>query len=343
MVAPWRWVGNDRSACGAARPGIPPPGDPLTLAYTKGLHELGDGLWAYLQPRGQWGYSNAGLVAGESNSLLVDTLFDLKLTHQMLEQMKPITSTRPIGSLVNTHANGDHCYGNELVPDRATIYATVAAAEEMKAAPASLLNLLKSAPDQEIAEFANYAFGDFDFTDVNGREPDETFEAELALSVGGRDVVIRDLGPAHTHSDSIVYIPSARTVFTGDLVFVEGTPIAWAGPISNWTAACDTLVGLDVDTVVPGHGPVTDKQGVFDVKRYFEFVFAEARQRQEAGMDAMDAAFDIDLGPFADLSDSERIVVTVETIYRDLDPSRPVADPLVMFRGMGKYLKQRVH
>jgi cyclase len=314
----------------------------MSTAYTKGLHELGDGLWAYLQPRGQWGYSNAGLIAGDGDSMLVDTLFDLKLTREMLEQMKPITANRPIGSLVNTHANGDHCYGNELVPDRATIYATVAAAEEMKEAPASRLDGLKSAPDPAIAEFANYAFGDFDFTEVTGRAPDETFEHELTLSVGGRPVMIRDLGPAHTHSDSIVHVPSARTVFTGDLVFVEGTPIAWAGPISNWITACDTICGLDVETVVPGHGPVTDKQGVLDVKRYFEFVFAEAQQRQQAGMDAMEAAFDIDLGEFAELSDSERIVVTVETAYRDLDPSRPVADPAVMFRGMGAYHKQKV-
>jgi cyclase len=311
-------------------------------AFTKGLHELGEGLWAYLQPRGQWGYSNAGLIAGDGDSMLVDTLFDLELTREMLEQMKPITSTRPIGSLVNTHANGDHCYGNELVPDRATIYATVAAAEEMKEVPPALLDALKSVPDPEIAEFANYAFGDFDFAEVSGRDPDETFVGELTLSVGGREVMIRDLGPAHTRSDSIVLVPSARTVFTGDLVFVEGTPIAWAGPIRNWTAACDTIAGLDVETIVPGHGPVTDRQGVLDVKRYFEFVFAEGRHRFESGMDAMDAAFDIDLGEFADLSDSERIVVTVETIYRDLDPSRPAADPALMFRGMGAYLKRKV-
>jgi cyclase len=314
----------------------------VSPAFTKGLHELGEGLWAYLQPRGQWGYSNAGLIAGDGDSMLVDTLFDLELTREMLEQMKPITSTRPIGSLVNTHANGDHCYGNELVPDRATIYATVAAAEEMKEVPPALLDALKSVPDPEIAEFANYAFGDFDFAEVSGRDPDETFVRELTLSVGGREVMIRDLGPAHTRSDSIVLVPSARTVFTGDLVFVEGTPIAWAGPIRNWTAACDTIAGLDVETIVPGHGPVTDRQGVLDVKRYFEFVFAEGRHRFESGMDAMDAAFDIDLGEFADLSDSERIVVTVETIYRDLDPSRPAADPALMFRGMGAYLKRKV-
>jgi hypothetical protein len=51
----------------------------VTSAYTKGLHELGDGLWAYLQPRGQWGYGNAGLVAAESDSerivVTVETIY----------------------------------------------------------------------------------------------------------------------------------------------------------------------------------------------------------------------------------------------------------------------------
>lgn len=314
----------------------------MSSDYSKGLHELGDTLWAYLQPSGTWGYSNAGLVSGDGHSLLVDTLFDLKLTREMLDEMKSITSTRPIGSLVNTHANGDHCYGNELVPDRATIYATVAAAEEMKETPASRLHALKAAPDEGLADFANYAFGDFDFAEVNGRDPDQTFEHELTLSVGGREVVIRDLGPAHTRSDSIVLVPSARTVFTGDLVFVEGTPIAWAGPIGNWTAACETIASLGFDTIVPGHGPITDRQGVLDVKRYFDFVFTEAQKRHAAGMESIEAAFDIELGEFADLSDAERIVVTVETIYRDLDHSRPAPDPAAMFRGMGSYHKQRI-
>ena len=308
----------------------------MTVAYTKGLHELGDGLWAYLQPRGQWGYSNAGLVAGDDDSLLVDTLFDLKLTRDMLEEMKPITDTRPIGSLVNTHANGDHCFGNELVPDRAKIYATIACAEEMSEVPPSRLEGLK-----ETVDFAGWAFEDFEFSDINGREPDETFDGELTLTVGGRQVVVRDLGPAHTKSDSIVLVPSARAVFTGDLVFNNGTPISWAGPISNWVKACETIAGLDVDWIVPGHGPVATAQDVLDVKRYFEYVVSEARQRQEGGMDALEAAFDIDLGEFADLPDSERIVVTVQTIYRDFDPSHTTADPILLWQKMGEYHRQR--
>jgi len=83
--------------------------------FARGLHELGDQCYAYLQPDGSWGWSNAGLVIGHGASLLVDTLFDLKLTGEMLAAMDGVTAAAPIATVVNTHANGDHCYGNELV------------------------------------------------------------------------------------------------------------------------------------------------------------------------------------------------------------------------------------
>ena len=86
------------------------------MTYTKGLHEVGDRLWAYLQPDGGWGWSNAGLVVDGETSLLVDTLFDLPLTADMLAAMRAATpAASTIGTVVNTHANGDHCYGNQLV------------------------------------------------------------------------------------------------------------------------------------------------------------------------------------------------------------------------------------
>src|SRR5215218_9834180 len=100
-------------------------------AFSKGLHEVGDGTWAYLQPDGGWGWSNAGLVTDGDASLLVDTLFDLKLTQQMLDDLRAVSSAAgSIGTVVNTHANGDHCYGNQLVPG-ADIVASSASAREM--------------------------------------------------------------------------------------------------------------------------------------------------------------------------------------------------------------------
>ncbi|MCW3026075.1 MAG: metallo-beta-lactamase family protein, partial [Solirubrobacterales bacterium] len=58
------------------------------MSYTKGLQEVGDGLYAYLQPDGGWGWSNAGLVVDGERTLLIDTLFDLALTDEMLRTMR---------------------------------------------------------------------------------------------------------------------------------------------------------------------------------------------------------------------------------------------------------------
>ena len=102
------------------------------MAYEKGLREVGDGIWAYLQPDGGWGWSNAGLVTGGDASLLVDTLFDLRLTAEMLAPMRRRTPTAErIGTVVNTHANGDHCYGNSLLSG-SEIISSRRCAEEME-------------------------------------------------------------------------------------------------------------------------------------------------------------------------------------------------------------------
>src|SRR5215212_646743 len=109
------------------------------------VHDSGDGCWAYVQRDGSWGWSNAGLVVGDGSSLLVDTLFDLKLTQRMLDSMAAVTLAAPIGKVVNTHANGDHCFGNVLLND-SEIIASSATAHEMAEVPPSLLAGLNSAP-----------------------------------------------------------------------------------------------------------------------------------------------------------------------------------------------------
>src|SRR5713101_9097524 len=101
-------------------------------SYTRGLHDLGNSVYAYLQPDGSWGWSNAGIVTGGTASLLIDTLFDLKLTGEMLDTMRrSIPAASHIDMLVNTHANGDHYYGNELVAD-AQIISSRRTADEMR-------------------------------------------------------------------------------------------------------------------------------------------------------------------------------------------------------------------
>jgi cyclase len=260
------------------------------VAYTKGLHELGDGLYAYLQPDGGWGWSNAGLITAEGTSLLVDTLFDLNLTRDMLDAMAPITRTHPIGQAFNTHGNGDHWYGNDLLPDGIPIVATAGAVEVMRASPPSAVHLLFNEVDlgPEFDAFAQNNMRRFDFASVTGRLPTDAFQQAKDLAVGDRKVELIELGPAHTVGDAIAYVPDANLVFTGDILFIEGTPLMWAGPISNWLAACDRILELKATTIVPGHGPVTDEAGVREVQRYLTYIRHEAKRRFDAGLDDLE-------------------------------------------------------
>lgn len=76
------------------------------IPYTLGLHQICPGVYAYLQPNGQWGFSNAGLIVGTNESFLVDTLFDVRHTQTMLTAMSDIIAENPIVAALNTHENG---------------------------------------------------------------------------------------------------------------------------------------------------------------------------------------------------------------------------------------------
>lgn len=311
--------------------------------YTRGLHDLGNGAWAWLQPGGSWGWSNAGLVVDGEHSLLVDTLFDLKLTAEMLAAMRAsVPAARSVGAVVNTHANGDHCNGNSLLPG-AEIIATVAAAEEMRhETPAVMAEYKKAAPALgEMGEFILHCFGAFDFEGITQRLPTRTFCGSLALAVGDRQVELTQVGPAHTRGDTLVHVPADKVVYTGDILFIEGHPIMWAGPVGNWIDACERILALDVETVVPGHGPVTDKRGVRAVRDYLAYVRDEARRRFDAGMPAWEAALDISLADWSSWGDAERIVVNVDTMYREFSGSDQPADVVAMFALMARIRRER--
>lgn len=86
-----------------------------TARFSGGLRDLGSGTYAWLQPNGEVGESNAGLVVGDGESVLIDTLWDLRLTRRLLAAAAEPTRDAPITMLINTHGDGDHCWGNQLL------------------------------------------------------------------------------------------------------------------------------------------------------------------------------------------------------------------------------------
>jgi cyclase len=304
---------------------------------SRGLHDVGEGLYAYLQPDGGWGWSNAGLIVSGGVSLLVDTLFDLHLTKDMLGEIRRrVPAAREIDVLVNTHANGDHTFGNQLVGG-ARVVASTAAAEEMRASPPAALAALK-ANAGELGVLGDYVldiFGPFEFDGIDLREPDETFTGELSLQVGSKDVQLLEVGPAHTRGDVLVHVPRDRVLFSGDILFNGSHPVVWAGPIGNWIAACDRILALDVDVVVPGHGKLADKHAVEEMRAYLQYVRDEARLCHERGLSPLDAARELRHDAFATWGEPERLVVNVVAAYRELGADAP-ADTLELLRLMAE-------
>ncbi len=303
--------------------------------YQKGLQDLGRGLYGYLQPDGGYGYSNAGLITDDGEALLVDTLIDLPLTREMLAAIRRAVPQARINKVLNTHAHPDHTAGNSLLPE-AEIIASNATLAEMQfiASPANPIAQILAHPERfgEPGAYLHEVMGSrFEIHQEEQRMPTRTFEDELTVQVGNKEVQLLKFGPGHTDGDTVAYVPSERAVFTGDLLFNQVHPVINMIPVASWLAACERILALDVDIVVPGHGPITDKSGVRNQMDYLQYMQTEARKRFDAGLPVKEATLDISLDACRGWADEERIFITVASLYREFGaPLLPMPEVMTL-------------
>lgn len=309
------------------------------------LRELAPNVFGYFQPDGSWGLSNAGLILGRPGTVLVDTLFDYLHTRRMLDAMSKVREqSRPIDIVVNTHADGDHCYGNALLRGSRIIASEATKREMLEMRPKKLATLMAVAktinamgslqrPLRSLLEFLHLkgaanlvdaapytlrAFADFDFRDIELELPNETFEETLTLNLGDRVVELTKLGPTHTQGDVVAYIPDARVLFAGDILFSGLHPLVWAGSIANCIAACEKIAALDVEIIVPGHGPVMNRTGVTEHIQYFKALMAEVQALIAQDVPEPEAARRLVSQGFGSRGLVERLAVNVNAAYREL-------------------------
>ncbi|MBH1936624.1 MBL fold metallo-hydrolase [Streptomyces sp. AV19] len=264
---------------------------------------LAPGVSAYVQPDGGWCLNNAGFVTDGDRTLLIDTAPTVRRAELLRDAVA--ASGAPAPSLVvNTHHHGDHTYGNGVfAADGATIIGHAGCREQTLAVGHQLH-----------AIWPSVEYGDVRITPAT-----LTYTDSLTLHIGDTEVRLFHPGPAHTVGDTVVWLPQRRIVFTGDLVFNGGTPFIPFGSLAGSLRALEVLRGLDAEVVVPGHGRVTDP-GVFDtVERYLRFVEELAREGRAAGRSPLEVARGADLGEFAQLQESERLVGNLHRAYADLD------------------------
>lgn len=319
--------------------------------YRWGARSVADGSVAYLQPNGGLGEANVGLIVGDDASLVIDTCWDHRQARRMLEAFEPWTREHPIATVVNTHSNGDHWWGNALMPADATIITSRSSLAAMRAeTPAAFAALacglavaarlpIPGPPGRSAKEGAR-EFGPFNFAGVRRRFPDTTFTGTTTVRVGGRELTLREVGPAHTPGDLMVFDHEAGTVFAGDILFIGVTPIMWEGPARNWAAALAAIIDFGPTAIVPGHGPIPELDRVRELKEYFQWLDAAARESYAAGVDAPEAAYRMlrspgfRASPWASWQRPELIVVAVATQYRHLRGGATTLNQVQMARQM---------
>lgn len=274
------------------------------------VREISDGIYAYVQPDGSWWINNTGFLVGRRGVVSIDSCSTQLRTEAYQAAICGVTD-QPVRTLVNTHHHGDHTFGNYLF-GIATIIGHEKTREEI---------LRTGLP------FDAPVWTDVDWGPVELEPPFVTYTDGVTLHVDDLECEVRYVGgPAHTTNDSIVWVPERRLLFSGDLIFNGGTPFLVMGSISGAIRVLEEQIRvLPIETLVPGHGPVCGPELVDVVLGYLRFVQQVARDGKAAGLSPLEAAYETDLGEYAGLLDSERLVGNLHRAYSELDGAEPGA------------------
>jgi quinoprotein relay system zinc metallohydrolase 2 len=241
------------------------------------LHEVGHGIYVHhgehldISEGYQGDICNISFIVGSRGVAVVDTGGNLKIGNQLRDAIKQVTPL-PILYVINTHVHPDHIFGNAaFVQDKPQLVGHEKLANAME--------LRRETYDRINAKY----MGD----DAKGAvivKPTMVVKDTLTLDLGDRALLLTAYPTAHTNTDITVQDSKTSTMWTGDLLFVERTPVV-EGDIKGFIAVIDTLKTYPVKQVIPGHGAVTQDwiKALDNEQRYFNALLADIRSAIKKG------------------------------------------------------------
>ncbi|HEY3826998.1 MAG TPA: MBL fold metallo-hydrolase [Bryobacteraceae bacterium] len=209
---------------------------------------------------------NVAVLVTNEGVILVDDKFEYD-HDSIINAVKSVTP-QPIKYIINTHYHQDHSGGNAKFLPIAEVISTQNARTNILAHKQSNVTGSPVSPARIV------------FTD------------ETAVFLGGKEVRAKYFGRGHTNGDAVVYFPADRTIHTGDLMAGTSPLIDYngGGSLVEWTKTLDAAMKLDFDTVIPGHGAVTNKAGLLTYRNNVEKMRNEVRGLIRSGKSQADVA-----------------------------------------------------
>lgn len=249
------------------------------VAFAEGVYAL----MAKPLPR-----DNSGLIVGTDAALLVDAGINGRVA-RTLQQLASKLTDKPLKYVVNTNYHGDHTFGNYAFPPSVEIIAHRLTAESM-----SDLTYEKRIRSRNLRD-REHAIDDVTIW----RKPDRVFDDHLDIDLGGRIVRLLHFGPGNTPGDTIVYVPDSRVAWTGNFVCNERIipMLLETGPLEYIETLARCKAALDVDTIVPGHGPLGSPTAFARTIRYLWSLYEDVKAAFDTGLSAEAAVEAVALRP----------------------------------------------
>lgn len=275
------------------------------------LTKVADGVYSYVgekdaSPTHSFA-ANAGIVIGRDGILVVDTLISAKEARRFMTDIRKV-SDKPIRYVVNTHTHLDHAFGNGVFADAGAVVISHLADRKMleRNGAATLQNV------------GNFGLKPEDMAGTEIVYPALAFSDRMQIDLGGEMIELIRLAPSHTEGSVIVYLPAKKLLFSGDILFTDFHPFMADGDIPGWTKTLDALLAMDVERVIPGHGPLSTKTDVREMKEYLVLFDGKARELAAKSQDA-------------------------EVIAAELKkalPKRSMADWMIVYNVKSRYVRQ---
>ncbi len=227
----------------------------------KKLSNISSHIYAYTDtqnasPSNSFG-ANAGIIVGQEGVVVVDTLATAKEAREMINDVRKITK-KPIRYVVNSHTHFDHCFGNsEFAKEGAIIISHENGKVSLMKWGEKLIGIVKNmGMTDELLEGTKISY------------PSVTFNDRLQIDLGDIVVDLYYIAPNHSTDNIIVYIQKEKVLFTGDILFTNFHSYIGSADLDGWKKNLDYIIRLDVDKIIPGHGPLSNKKDISDMKDY---------------------------------------------------------------------------
>ncbi len=260
--------------------------------------------------------SNSAFLVTDEGVLVIDTRQHPAHGRDLIERIRKITD-KPIKWVINTHAHGDHFYGN---PAFKAAGATIIAHRDVVA------GMLKNEQLEFTRRLAFFKSMDLDPAEVKTVLPDVTFDSRLTIKLGGRVVEIMYLGAAQNPGDTLVYFPHARALYVGGpFANHNWSNMSFTPSMDGWIAMLNRIAAMEnVDMFLPGHGDVGTRADVLDEARLLTEVQSSVKAAIATGRTREDIVKNLRFPQFAEWRNYDRIDVFLEALYHLYTTGKPL-------------------